>query len=185
MYENEFCLGTHDNVPILLTVARLNNKMKGYDIALEAARILRDRGVSYRWYALGRGGFREEMENYIKENHLEDHFILLGTTPNPYPCFRACTIYVQTSRIEGFGLSIAEARILNRPVVTTEYDSVYDQMVQGKNGLVVPQSSEAIADAIEKLLTDKQLYDAIVEYQRQEKKGNLEELDKFYHLINN
>ena len=104
-------------------------------------------------------------------------------TPNPYPYIKNCTLYVQTSRHEGYGLSIAEARILNKPVVTTEFDAVWNQMVHGNNGLVVRQDPIAVADAIERLLTDKQLYDHIVDYQMQEKKGNTEEIQKFYQLI--
>ena len=171
--------------PRLLTVARLNKFDKGYDITLDACRILKDRNVKFRWYALGRGEYREEIMNYIAENHLENYFVLLGVTPNPYPYIKDCTLYVQTSRHEGFGLSIAEARFLNRPVVTTEFDAVWAQMVQGENGLVVPQNPVAVADAIEKLLTDKQLYDHIVSYQQQVKKGNTKEIEKFYQLIEN
>lgn len=170
------------SIPSLLTIARLNKPQKGYDISLEACRILRDRGIKFKWYAIGRGSYKEEMEKFIAENHLEDVFILLGTTPNPYPYIKDATLYVQTSRHEGYGLSIAEARILNTPVVTTEFDAVYNQMVQGKNGLVVPQNPTAVADAIEKLLNDKELYNRIVEYQKQEKKGNSEEIEKFYQL---
>lgn len=171
------------SIPVVLTVARLNKPQKGYDITLEACRILRDRGVKFRWYALGSGEYRAEMEIYIQKHHLEDVFIFLGTTPNPYPYIKNCTLYVQTSRHEGYGLSIAEARILNKPVVTTEFDAVWMQMVQGENGLVVPQDPVAVADAIERLLNDRQLYDHIVACQQQEKKGNTEEIEKFYQLI--
>ena len=167
----------------LLTVARLNKPQKGYDISLEACKLLKERGLDFKWYAIGRGEYRDEMIQFIEENHLQDTFILLGTTPNPYPTIKDCTLYVQTSRHEGFGLSIAEARILNRPVVTTEFDAVYNQMVQGKNGIVVPQDPIAVADAIERVLKDKELYDSIVAYQKQEKKGNTEEIEKFYELI--
>ncbi len=173
------------SIPSLLTIARLNKPQKGYDISLEACRILRDRGIKFKWYAIGRGTYKEEMEKFIAENQLEDVFILLGTTPNPYPYIKDATLYVQTSRHEGYGLSIAEARILNTPVVTTEFDAVYNQMVPGKNGLVVKQDPVAVADAIEKLLKDKGLYNDIVNYQKQEKKGNPEEIEKFYQLINN
>lgn len=167
----------------LLTIARLNKPQKGYDISLEACKILKERGVDFKWYAIGRGPYKEEMEKYISANNLQDTFFLLGTTSNPYPYIKDCTLYVQTSRHEGYGLSIAEARILNRPVVTTEFDAVYNQMVPGKNGLVVKQDPEAVADAIERLLKDKDLYDSIVSYQQQEKKGNQEEIEKFYQLV--
>lgn len=168
----------------ILTVARLNFPQKGYDIALEACKILRDRGCEFRWYALGKGKDRINIEKYVHENGLDDIFILLGTKTNPYPYFKACDIYVQTSRHEGFGLSIAEARILNKPVVTTEFDAVWNQMVQGKNGSVVPLDAVAVADAIEDLLKHPEKREAISAYQRTEKKGNTEELEKFYQLIN-
>ena len=171
------------DLPILLTVARLNNRHKGYDIAIEAAKILHDRGIKFRWYAIGKGDYRNEMVDFIRINNMQDTFILLGTTPNPYPYIKDCTIYVQTSRHEGFGLSIAEARILNRPVITTDFDAVYCQMVQGKNGIVVSQDPTAVADAIEKMLGDKELQNSISAYQMKEKKGNSEELCKFYELI--
>ena len=167
----------------ILTVARLNNKHKGYDIALNVAKILNERGVNFVWYAVGEGEFRAEMEKFIKDNNLTNKFILLGAKSNPYPYFRVCDLYVQTSRHEGFGLSIAEARILNKPVVTTEFDAVWNQMVQGKNGIVVPIDAIAVADAIQDLIENPKKMKAISDYQRTENKGNIEELQKFYQLI--
>lgn len=169
--------------PVIMTVARLNKPQKGYDIALEACRILRDRGTDFHWYAIGKGPYKEEMESFIEQNSLKDRFFLLGTTSNPYPYISRSTIYVQTSRHEGYGLSIAEARILNIPVVTTEFDAVYAQMKPGFNGLVVPQDPVAVADAIEKLLSNNKLYTSIVEFLKTERKGNPEEIQKFYQLI--
>lgn len=171
------------NCLVLLTVARLNNKHKGYDIALEACKTLHKRGIDFKWFAVGDGGFRDEMIKYISENNLQEKFILLGAKVNPYPYFKACDLYVQTSRHEGFGLSIAEARILNKPIVTTEFDAVWNQMVQGKNGIVVPIDATTVADAIQDLIENPEKMKAISDYQRTEKKGNLEELQKFYQLI--
>ena len=94
-----------------------------------------------------------------------------------------CDIYVQPSRHEGFGLTIAEARILNRPVVCTNFEGCTMQIVNEKNGLITSFNPEDIADAIERLLNDKTLYSNIQKYLRNEKKGNLEEIEKFYELI--
>ena len=171
------------DLPVIMTAGRLNKPQKGYDLALMAAKVLRDRGVRFRWFAIGDGPYRGEMERYIKENHLQDVFILLGFTANPYSYMRQCDVYVQTSRHEGFGLTIAEARILNRPVVCTNFEACTMQMVNGKNGLVTSFEPEDIADAIERLLKDKQLYANIQEYLKNEKKGNTEEIRNFYHLI--
>lgn len=166
----------------LLTIGRLANQ-KGYDIALEACKILKDKGIKFKWYALGKGPLKEELEQKIDELGLKEHFILLGVTPNPYGYIKSADIYVQTSRFEGFGLAIAEARILNVPVVTTEFDAVYNQMVQRKNGIVTQMNAQSVADGIMELIENKELKNSIIEYLKKEKKGNLEEYKKFEKLI--
>lgn len=166
----------------LLTIGRLANQ-KGYDIALEACKILKDRGIKFKWYALGKGPLKEEIEQKIDELGLKEHFILLGVTPNPYGYIKSADIYVQTSRFEGFGLAIAEARILNIPVVTTEFDAVYNQMIQRKNGIVTQMNAQSVADGIMELIENSELKNSIIEYLKNEKKGSLEEYKKFEKLI--
>ncbi len=95
----------------------------------------------------------------------------------------AADIYVQTYRSEGFCLTLAEARILNKPCVTTEFDCVYNQMIQKKNGLVVEMNAQAIAAGIERMINDDKLRNSVVEYLKAEKKGNAEEIEKVYRLL--
>lgn len=169
--------------PVLMTTGRLNKPQKGYDLALEAAYILKERNIKFKWYAVGDGPFRGEMEEFIKQNHLEDSFILLGATANPYSYMSQCDVYIQTSREEGFGLTVAEARILNKPIVCTNFKACTMQMINGKNGLITSFDPKDIADCIESLLKDKELYNSIKTYLENEKKGNPEEIEKFYKLI--
>lgn len=166
----------------ILTIGRLANQ-KGYDIALEACKILKEKGIEFKWYSLGVGPLKEEIEKYINENNLENNFKLLGVKSNPYPFIKDCDIYVQTSRFEGFGIAIAEARMLNKPVVTTRFDAVYNQMKDRKNGLVVDMNSQGIVNGILELINNKKLTNEIISYLKTEKKGNTEELEKFYKLI--
>ena len=187
MIERMSCLKAEQEInhalPVIMTAGRLNKSQKAYDLALQAANILRERGVKFRWYVIGEGPYRGEMENYISENHLEDIFILLGATPNPYAYMRQCDIYVQTSRFEGFGLTVAEARILNRPIVCTNFDACHMQLIDGKNALIASFEPSDIADKIELLMNDKSLYNSIQQYQMAEKKGNVEDIEDFYELI--
>ena len=178
----EFPAPLEKDVPALLTVARFAPQ-KGYDLALDACRFLKDRGIPFKWYVLGRGPLKQEMERFVQENHLQDHFVFLGTVANPYPYFKAATLYVQTSRREGFGLSIAEARILGKPIVTTEFDAVWLQMIQGKNGLVVPQDPIAVANAVERLLKENDLYNSLVAFLKQEKNNHSDTVEMFYRLL--
>jgi glycosyltransferase involved in cell wall biosynthesis len=166
----------------ILTIGRLAHQ-KGYDIAIEACKMLKEKGVNFRWYALGKGPLESEIKELIQQKGLTEEFKLLGVKSNPYPYIRNADIYVQTSRYEGFGLAIAEARMLNVPVVTTKFDAVFNQMIDQKNGLVVEMNSEAVSEGILKLVENQDLREGIKKYLSTEKKGNVEEIEKFYQLI--
>jgi glycosyltransferase involved in cell wall biosynthesis len=166
----------------ILTIGRLAHQ-KGYDIAIGACEMLKEKGVNFRWYALGKGPLESEIKALIEQKGLTDHFKLLGVKVNPYPYIKDADFYVQTSRFEGFGLAIAEARMLNTPVVTTKFDAVFSQMIDQKNGLVVEMNPESVYQGIVKLVENPGLREKIKKYLSTEKKGNVEEIVKFYRLI--
>ncbi len=166
----------------ILTIGRFSAQ-KRYDIAVDACKILRDKGLNFIWYAIGEGYLLEDIKRKVQEYSLEDIFVFLGKKTNPYPYIRMADIYVQTSEFEGFGMAIAEARILNVPVVTTDFSAVYQQMKNGENGLVVDINPVSVANGIARLLSDSGLYLHIKEYLKLEKNDDYKELDKLYALI--
>lgn len=166
----------------ILTVGRFC-AMKRYDLAIDAARILADRGIDFTWYAVGDGGLRNTLEQQISNQNLKDKFILLGSRSNPYPYFKACDLYVQPSRFEGFGITLAEAKMFHKPIVTTNFDAVGAQFTNEKNGLIVDISARAIADGIIRMMTDVQLRETCVANLKEEKIGNTEEIEKFYRMV--
>lgn len=111
----------------ILTVGRLDF-IKGQDLCIEAARLLRQEGYDFRWYCVGEGIFRKELEKLIKQYRLEHHFILLGSSINPYPYMAECDLYVQPSRHEGFCITLGEAKIFNRPIISTNFTGAKEQL---------------------------------------------------------
>ena len=166
----------------IVTVGRLETP-KGYDLAVETCKILRDRGMKFTWYVVGEGSQRGFLEKKIRDYKIEKNFVLLGLKENPYPYIDKADIYVQTSIFEGYCLTLAEARILNKPIVSTKFDVVYDQIKNEVNGLVVDISPSAIADGVIRLANDAALRDNFVQSLKQEKKGNAEEAMKFMELL--
>ncbi|EIF6290026.1 glycosyltransferase [Clostridium perfringens] len=166
----------------IITLARLTEE-KRLDRVLNAAKRLKDTNIHFKWLILGEGKLENKLKLEIKKKNLKENIILLGLKINPYPYIKACDIYVQTSDLEGFGLAIAEARMLNKPVVTTRFDAVFNQMIHEKNGLVVDMNSDAVFNGIMRLINDESLRKNIIKYLENEKKGNVEEIDKFYKLI--
>ncbi len=166
----------------LLTIGRLDPN-KGYDIAIDAAKILRENGINFCWYVLGKGEEYQKIKELIKKNRLEEYFILLGVRSNPYPYILESDIYIQPSRFEGFGLAIAEARMLNRPVISTNFEAVYHQLTHEKNGLITDMNGHSVAGAIMRLIDNKELYQKIESNLKKEEKGNSDELKKFYKML--
>lgn len=140
----------------LTTVGRLV-PLKGYDLAVGAARILKDKGIDFIWHFVGNGGEYNHLKSLIEKAGLQGKVVLEGEQRNPYPYIAAADIYVQTSKFEGFGLTVGEAKILGKPIVSTDFPVVFNQIADGKNGLVVGMSSEAVAGGILKLIRDDTL----------------------------
>ena len=172
-----------DDAIIIVTVGRLA-AAKNHLLAVEAARLLRDRGVRFKWYFVGDGGTRDAVEKRIAEYDLKEHVFLLGLKENPYPYMARADIYVQTSSFEGFGLTIAEAKILHKPIVSTNFDVVYDQIDDGKNGLIAEMTPESVAESIEKLINDRSLRDYLVHNLESESNQTyITEVEKFHSLL--
>ena len=95
-----------------------------------------------------------QIETFIHENHLENTFSLDGQKKNPYPFMRRADIIVQPSRLEGKSMVLDEAKILGKAIVTTNYPSVADQIIDGETGVVTEMTPESVADGIERVLTD-------------------------------
>lgn len=166
----------------ILTVGRLVYP-KGYEYAIEAAKCLRDARINFKWYAIGEGKLKYKLENMIKEYKLEEYFKFLGTFTNPYPFIKECDIYCQPSRFEGFGLAIAEAKILNKPIVATNFDIVYDQIKNKENGLITDMNGKSVSVGIQCLIENINLTNKIINNLKNEKVGTEEEIKKVYELI--
>lgn len=154
-----------------ISVGRLNQQ-KGYDMAIEAANILNKKGVNFCWYVIGEGELLKEMKKNIVEKGLEKRFILLGTKSNPYTYIKNADIFVMTSRYEGKSIALDEAKILCKPIVSTKYPSVYDNIEDGINGILVEQDATSIAGALYKLSADKDLREKLAKHLSQNNTSN-------------
>ena len=144
----------------LVTVGRLEWQ-KGYDLALEVAKELDKKNIKFIWYILGEGSCRKELEEKINLYKLNEKIILLGRVDNPYPYIKECNLYIQPSRHEGYGLAIAEARILNKCVLATDLGCVREQIKDEINGYLLPFEVKEFSNKIEKLYYNRDLINKI------------------------
>ena len=64
---------------------------------------------------------------------------------NPYPYIKKCDIYVQPSREEGYGMTVAEAKLLQRAIVITDFLTAGEHIQNGENGYIVPINQSELA----------------------------------------
>lgn len=136
--------------------------VKGFDMAVESAKLLKDKNISFLWYFVGDGPERKKIEGLIEKYNLLNNIVITGMQTNPYPYMAACDIYIQPSYQEAMPVTILEALRLNKPVITTATVGGEKLVKNGKNGLVCEINAKSLAEAVEYLIKDKNTYTSIV-----------------------
>ena len=152
----EFDISVDSECVMLCTAARFSPE-KGIDLAIEAARLLKNQGYSFVWYVLGDGPEMDKIKSLVNDYRLTDCVKLMGMQTNPYPYMAACDIYVQPSREEALSIAMLESQILCAPMVSTKTAGGLAMIQEGVNGLLADINTEALAERIELLMKDGEL----------------------------
>ena len=135
-------------------IARLSEQ-KGLTYLLDAMSLLTVKDI--RLFIVGDGELREELENKVKELHLQDSVTFLGYRKDIVECINSFDFCVLPSVFEGFGLVAIEAFMNSKTLVATDIPGL-NEVVTNENGVLVPaKDPAALASAIDKLATDATL----------------------------
>jgi phosphatidylinositol alpha-1,6-mannosyltransferase len=148
----------------LLSVARLT-RHKGIDMALQALARLRGRFPDLRYAVVGSGEAQEALEAEARALGVADRVRFLTDVPDrDLPAlYNAAELYVGVSRlmeqrVEGFGISLAEASACGLPVIAGRSGGIPAAVSDGETGLLVDaERDEAVAEAVARLLDDSGL----------------------------
>lgn len=145
----------------LISVGRID-PVKRFSYIPEIARVLKDDGLDFDWWIIGgpvvQGEYTKLLKN-IKLYQVDDCVHSLGAVSNPYPYIKSSTLLICLSRSETFNYTIAEAKALGVPAVSTNFASAYEFINHENTGLIL--SIGDIANGIKRILADKQLYSHI------------------------
>lgn len=129
---------------------------KGYDLAIEVARLVFDKHPDWRWEFYGDGSKLEECKSLVRKYGLENHVIFCGRTQDIISAFKKAAMYVMTSRTEGFGLVLTEAKSCNLPTLAYDIDfgprEIIDDGISGY--LVEAFNAQEMANRICELIED-------------------------------
>lgn len=139
-----------------VSVSRLD-KEKGFDIAIKAFSKAASEGLNIKWDIIGDGPQKERLQELVSRLDLNNKIRLLGKKTNPYPYFDEADVFFHPSKSEGFGIVIAEAKILEKPILVTAYPTVRDQIEDCVTGKIVGISENEIYDGIVQMAVDTKL----------------------------
>ena len=140
--------------PVVLAAGRLAPQ-KDYPTLLRAfAEVVRSRAA--RLVILGQGVERESLLELAERLGVSDRFDLPGFDVNPFRYMSRASVFVLSSRYEGFPNVLAQAMACGAPVVSTDCRSGPSEMLEGGRwGRLVPAGDwRAMARAIEETLDD-------------------------------
>lgn len=159
-----------------VNVAKMRDQ-KRQDRLVNAARILKDEGYKFKIQLVGDGPNYDKIKNMIEQEQVNDVVELLGLQENPYPYIKNADVFILSSYMEGYGIVIKEALLLKKKIVTTNVTGPVEILENGKYGLVVDNSDEAIVDIMRKILKEKDIYKNI-EKNLSNYKGDNEKIKK-------
>ncbi len=150
-------LGVPDDRVLVLTVANLRPE-KGYDVLLDAVRLLADRGVPVHVAAVGWGQLEDELRHRRDALGIAERLQFLGQRDDVLRLLAGSDAFVLASRQEGLPVSLMEATSMGLPIVGTAVGGVPQVIADGVDGLIVPPGNpERLADALQRIVSDPDL----------------------------
>lgn len=155
-YDKQDIAERTDGKILFVTVGRLCRE-KGYDMLIEACKMLNDRGYAnlYEVWIIGGGECEDELRKQMTKNNISN-IIMLGQQTNPYKFLKSADWFISTSRAEGYAVAPQEAAVLGIPVIATDCSGVRELLGDSEYGIITEINTQAIYEAMQRVITDKQ-----------------------------
>lgn len=166
--------------PQILSVGRLC-PAKGQHLLVQAARILADKNVNFKLVLVGDGPDASSLKALSAKLDVDEYIDFVGSVNHDevQDYYSACDIFCLPSFAEGIPIVLMEAMAKEIPCVTSRIVGIPELIDHEVDGLLTPPSNiDALADALEQLLSDPDLRVALG------KQARLKVKDK-YHLEKN
>ena len=146
----------------VVTVANMHHSYKGHDVLVEAVSQALTHVPDLEWVVIGDGPLRPGIEDLACQLRASGHARFLGAVSDEVRnhWLARADVFAMPSRFggEGFGIAYLEAGAHRVPVVAGNAGGTPEAVIDGVSGLLVdPTRTAAVADAITRLLLDRQL----------------------------
>jgi len=171
----------------IVSVGRLES-VKGYDNLIEAiGEVVNQRNLDISLCLVGDGRQRDHLEDKVNSLNLGDRVVFVGSQTNPYPYIKKADVYVCSSLQEGFNITIQEAMILGKPVISTNCAGPREILDVGRYGVLVDNSVNGLVEGIVKLYNNISLLKeySTLSLKRANDFSSEEQIKKINELIGN
>lgn len=162
---------------------------KGFDLTVEVAARVFAKHPDWKWELYGDGTLKDEIYKSAEEKGLTDNLLFMGRTNEIEEVYKKAAMYVLTSRTEGFGLVLTEAKSLNLPTVSFDIDFGPREIIEnGKSGYLIKAFDvDKMADCICELIENSEKRISFAEHARDNlNKFSFENFAKeWYEIIEN
>ncbi len=158
--------------------------VKGPDLVVECCKKLKKQKIVFKWYLIGAGGrLLDSIKTEIQNYGLQENLILLGSQLNPFKYVKSSDIYVQPSRVEGYCMALAEAKMLDVGIVSTNFLLVKEHIQDGVNGSICEMNAEDMFDKLQHMIKNREFRMKTIENRKKMFKDYQKEFEKFLELI--
>ncbi|MCK4806013.1 MAG: glycosyltransferase [Candidatus Aegiribacteria sp.] len=159
--------GIPADVPIVGIVGGFKPE-KRHDLFLEAGKVLRKTHPEIHFLIVGDGTMENSVKDEVNKLGMLEAVHFTGGLNDVAPAYRLMRVCVLCSDMEAFPNVVLESMATGIPVISTDVGSVREAIINEQTGLVVPpDDSEALANGISRLLSDKELRKTVITAARQ------------------
>jgi len=131
--------------------------VKGYDLLIDAAKILSKQGYSFKVKIVGNGHQENELKSKVNRLKLNNHIDFVGYVSNPYAYMNRADVFVMTSVSEALPSALIEAIILGKPILITNTAGCREVIEYGKYGMMTERTPGAFAEKMMEYIDDPNL----------------------------
>ena len=188
----DFCVDLSIEKPVynVVTVGRLTKNIKRPHLLIHAFAKLAEKYPNWNlelWGDKDRAAYYKQLQATIKMNKLEGRIFLKGATKDvPNDVLKRADIFAFPSSAEGFGLALAEGMSAGLPAVGYKNCNGVNELIKdGVTGILCEDGVQTLADALDKLMGDRDLRIKMGEAARLSMKQYAPELiwDKWEELL--
>lgn len=177
-------IGLQQDSVVIGTLARFSFQ-KNIACIIDAFACLNDSAAQL--CLIGSGPEESALRQLVQDLHLEDRVVFAEGNAT---LLKAFSVFVLSSRYEGFPYVLLEAALAEIPIIATRVGGVEELIEDDQTGKLIPSGDvQALADAIKRVVSETELFCRYAKNARERvesaftKKRMMQEIDRVYRAI--